>query len=263
MTIIDFSNEYKSTYFVCLEDWSEEMKEAGDHKETWYSEMKNKGLKIKLAINENGKVAGMIQYIPIEHSFVEGSGLYFILCIWVHGYKKGIGDFQKQGFGKELLQAAENDVKELGAKGIAAWGLSLPFWMKARWFKKQGYTQVDKEKIQVLLWKAFTDEATPPRWIRQKKTPEKEAGKVIISSFINGWCPVQNIVYERAKRAASAPEFEEIVEFRAYDTMDRDIFIDWGIADGLFIDDEQIRTGPPPSYNKIYKKIAKKVKKLS
>jgi len=33
--------------------------------------------------------------------------------------------------GKTLLQAAENDVKAMGAKGIVAWGLILPFWMKA------------------------------------------------------------------------------------------------------------------------------------
>ncbi len=28
MKIIDLADEYKELYFVCLEDWSEEMKEA-------------------------------------------------------------------------------------------------------------------------------------------------------------------------------------------------------------------------------------------
>jgi len=46
-------------------------------------------------------------------------------------------------------------------------------------------------------------------------------------------------------------------------TFDREVFLDWGISDALFIDGKQIKTGPPPSYNKIYKKIAKKVKKLN
>jgi len=80
----------------------------------------------------------MIQYAPIEHTFVEGQDLYLIYCIWVHGYKKGRGNFQKRGMGKALLKAAESDAKEKGAKGMVAWGISLPFWMRASWFKKIG-----------------------------------------------------------------------------------------------------------------------------
>lgn len=31
MRVIDLADNYKKTYMVCLEDWSEEMKEAGNH----------------------------------------------------------------------------------------------------------------------------------------------------------------------------------------------------------------------------------------
>ena len=259
MEIIDLEKKYQEKYFVCLEDWSEEMKDAGNHKELWCERMKDKGLRVKLAL-EDDNVCGMIQYIPVEYSNVEGRDLYFINCIWVHGYKKGIGNYQKKGIGKALLQAAENDVKKAGAKGIAAWGISLPFWMKASWFKKQGYTRVDKVGMSVLLWKPYTDEAIPPKWIREKKKPGKKAGKVLVTSFINGWCPAQNLVFERAKRAAS--EFGDKVEFQEIHTFDRDVFMEWGISDALYIDGKQIRTGPPPSYEKIRKKIARRLKKL-
>ena len=37
---------------------------------------------------------------------------------------------------------------------------------------------------------------------------------------------------------------------------------EWGMSDALFIDNRQVRTGPPPSYEKIRKKIAKRVKKF-
>ena len=259
MEIVDFTEEYQDQYFCCLEDWSEEMKEAGNHKELWCGRMKDKGLRVKLALEDN-KVCGMVQYIPAEHSNIDGKGLYFILCIWVHGYKKGIGNYQKKGMGKALLQAAENDVKSMDAKGIAAWGIKWPFWMKASWFKKQGYTKVDKDGMAVLLWKPFTDKADPPKWIKEKKNPGKISGKVTVTSFINGWCSAQNIVFERAKRAAS--EFGDLVEFQEIHTFDRDVFLEWGIADALFIDGKQIRTGPPPSYKKIRNKIARKVKKL-
>lgn len=259
MEIIDCKEEYQNTFFVCLEDWSDEMKDAGNHKELWCDKMKGKGLRVKLAL-EDDKVCGMIQYVPIEHSFLEGKDLYFILCIWVHGYKKGIGNYQKKGVGKSLLQTAEKDVKSRGAKGVAAWGIKWPFWMKASWFKKQGYTKVDKDGISILLWKPFTDDADPPKWIKEKKKPVKKAGKVVVTSFINGWCPGQNMVFERAKRAST--EFGDQVEFQEIHTFNRDVFQEWGITDGLFIDGKQIRTGPPPSYEKIIRKIAKRVKKL-
>jgi len=262
MQIIDLADEYKQSYFVCLEDWSEEIKEAGDHKRVWYNKMKDKGLRVKLALGDSGEVGGMIQYIPVEHSSAEGNNMYLINCIWVHGYKEGRGNFQKQGLGKALLQAAENDVKATGAKGITAWGIPLPFWMKASWFRKQGYRKVDKQGFlgEVLLWKPFTDDAIPPKWIKQKKRPETTPGQVTVTAFLNGWCPAQNMVFERARRAAS--EFGDKVIFRGIDTFDREVFLEWGIADALFIDDKQVRTGPPPSYEKIKKMIAKRVRKL-
>ena len=48
-------------YCLCLEDWSPEMREAGDHKRAWYERMKGKGLRVKLALDEAGTVGGMIQ----------------------------------------------------------------------------------------------------------------------------------------------------------------------------------------------------------
>ncbi len=260
MKIVDLDESKKETYFLCLEDWSDELRDAGDHKATWYEEMSRKGLRVKLALDDNGAVSGMIQYIPIENSHIQGSGLFFIYCIWVHGYKEGVGKKQKQGFGKALLSAAEEDARSLGAKGIAAWGISMPFWMKASWFKKQGYRAADKDGMAVLLWKPFTDDAAPPKWLKQKKMPQSTPGKVTVTSFKNGWCPAQNLCYERAKRASS--EFGDRVIFNEVDTLNRENHSEWGIHDGLFIDDKQVRTGPPPSYEKIRKRIEKRVKAL-
>jgi GNAT superfamily N-acetyltransferase len=262
MKIIDLPEEHKQLYFVCLEDWNEEIKEAGDHKALWYGKMKDKGLRVKLALDDKGQVGGMIQYTPIEYAFAESKDLYFINCIWVHGYTQGRGNFQKHGMGTALLKAAEDDVKGLGGKGIAAWGVPLPFWMKASWFKKHGYKKVDSLGLlgQVLLWKPFSGDAEPPVWIRQKKKPETIPGKVAVTSFLNGWCPAQSTVFERAKRASA--EFGDKVVFQAIDTFDKKTFLEWGISDALFVDGRQVRTGPPPSYEKIRKTIAGRVGKL-
>jgi len=136
----------------------------------------------------------------------------------------------------------------------------LPFFMRARWFKKQGYEPVDKDGIAVLLWKPFNQDVPAPRWIRQRKAPEVFPGKVSVTAFVNGWCPAQNMVAERARRAAA--EFKEKVVFTEMDTSDREVFLEFGISDALFIDDKAVRTGPPPSYEKIRKQIARRVKKL-
>jgi len=262
MKIIDLTPENEKLFFVCLEDWSDEAKEAGDHRENWYRKMKEKGLRAKLATDDVGQVGGMIQYVPVEYSFAKGEDLYFINCIWVHGYKEGRGNFQKQGMGQALLQAAEEDAKELGVKGIAAWGIPLPFWMKASWFKKHGYQKVDSNGFmgEVLLWKPFTEDAKPPELIKRKKKPELIPGKVTVTAFVNEWCMAQNLTFERAKRAAA--KYGSDVVLQQIDTFNRDNMLEWGIASGLYIDGKEVRTGPPPTYEKIRKIIAKKVQKL-
>lgn len=260
MKIVDLTDEYMADYLVCLEDWFQELKEVSPLKEAWYEKMQKRGLRVKLALADDGVAGGMIQYLPIEHSFAQGEDLYFINCIWVHGYNLGRGNFQKRGMGRALLSAAEADAKRLGAKGMAAWGVILPFWMRASWFKKHGYKKADRKGIQALLWKPFTDDARPPRWVKRKKKPHPVPGRVTVTAFINGWCPAQNLVFERARKAAA--DFGDEVIFEKIDTSEQKTLLEWGIADALFIDDRQIRTGPPPSRDKIKKLIAKKLKKL-
>ncbi len=260
MQISDLTPEHEQLYFHCLEDWSEEMKEAEDHKERWYRIARDQGLRVKLARDEQGDIGGMIQYLPVEHSSVEGRDLNVVLCIWVHGHAQGRGNFQKKGMGKALLAAAEEDTRAQGRKGLVVWGLSLPVFMKASWFKRRGYRPVDRIGIQVLLWKPFSSDAEPPRWVRQKKKPPLTPGKVTVSAFLSGWCPAQNIAFERARRASA--ELAEKVLFQVYRSQDPAVFAEWGISDGLYIDGRSVRTGPPPSFQTVSRLIARRVRSL-
>ena len=56
MNVIDLADDHQQLYFMCLEDWSEEIKEAGTRKELWYKGMVDKGLRVKLALDEGGQV---------------------------------------------------------------------------------------------------------------------------------------------------------------------------------------------------------------
>ncbi len=222
--------------------------------------MRDRGLRVKLALGADDRPIGMIQYLPIEHSLAVGTDLYMILCIWVHGHKEGAGNRQGGGVGRALLAAAERDTRELGAKGIVAWGVLLPFWMKAGWFKKHGYRQADRIGTRALMWKPFTETAVPPRWIEQGPKPDRIEGKVAVTAFVNGWCPASNIVYERARKAADA--LGDDVVFESFDTLEQSAMISCGQSDCVYLDGQTLQKGPPPSYDRIFKKMAKRVAKL-
>jgi len=261
MKIVDLTEKHFPTFACCFEEWSDEMTNAGKHKRIWYDYMKRRGMRGKLAVDDDDAVSGMIQYLPAEYSFIEGEGIYIITCIWVYGYgDKGIGDRQKKGMGKALLQAAEEDVIKLGAKGIAAWGLSQPFWMPSDFYKHFGYKVVDTIGIQELVWKPFTEDVGSPKWQHAKKKPAKVQGKVTVTAFISGWCTSFNVGFENFRKAAA--EFGNEVEFKVIKTLKPETIDEWGLTDAIYIDDEEIILGPPPSYEDTVKIIQDRVEKL-
>jgi len=160
--------------------------------------------------------------------------------------------------GKALLAAAEEDARRLGATGMAAWGVRLPFWMRASWFRRHGYRTADRQGIAALVWKPFTAEASPPRWFpATSRLPDPVPGKVNVVAFTSGWCLAQNLVYGRARRAAA--EFVDSVVFREIDTTSRSAVAEWGVADAVLVDGRNLQKGPSPSYQAIHRAIARRV----
>lgn len=257
--VVDLPERHTPSYLVCLEDWSPEMHEGREHKVRWFEKARQRGLRVKLAIDDDDRPLGMIQYVPIELSPIEGEGLYMILCIWVHGYSKGVGDAQGQGIGTRLLAAAEQDVRALGATGLAAWGLHLPVWMKASWFKKHGYVTVDRVGVRELVWKPFASDAQAPRWVEPQPVPVAAPGQVEVTAYLNGWCPAANLVYDRSRRAAD--EAGPPVRFTTIDTSDRHAFLRCGHVDEVFVNGRVVQRGAPPSYRAIRRKIDRQVRR--
>jgi GNAT superfamily N-acetyltransferase len=260
--VVDLTPEHEALYTVCLEDWrGADLAEAGDHKARWLERMRGKGLRVKLALDAAGRVGGMIQAVPIEHAPAVGRDLEFILCIWVHGHRQGRGNFQGHGMGAALLQALEEDARARGVKGLAAWGLMLPLWMRASWFRRHGYRRVDRRGISALLFKALSPDAEAPRWLPATgKRPEPVPGKVVVTGCVAGWCPAQNLTFERARRVAA--RFGDRVEVHRIDVCDRATLLAWGESDALFIDGALVRSGPPPSEAKLAALIGKRARRL-
>jgi GNAT superfamily N-acetyltransferase len=260
--VVGLAPEHEPLYFVCLEDWpGSDLADAGDHKARWYQRARHLGLRVKLALDADGAVGGMIQYLPIEHAPALGHDLHFILCVWVHGHRQGRGDRRGHGLGTALLEAAEADARALGSKGMAAWGLALPIWMRASWFRRHGYRKAERRGLSALVWKPFSPDAVAPRWLLETgRRPDPAPGKVAVTGCLSGWCPAQNLAFERARRAA-APHGDK-VEVRLVDTGDRATLEAWGQSDALFVDDRQVRTGPPPSQEKLARLVARRVARL-
>ncbi len=260
--IVDLSPEREPLYFVCLEEApAAVLAGAGDHKRRWFTAMRQRGLRVKLALDAGGRVGGMIQYLPIEHAPALGHGLEFVLCVWVRGRPMGGSSFQRRGMGTALLAAAEAEARARGVQGMAAWGLALPFWMRASWFRRHGYRPADRRGLAALVWKPFVEGAEPPRWPPfTGKRPEPVPGKVVVTGCVSGWCPGLNLGFERARRAAAT--FGDRVECRMIDTLDRDAMLAWGESDALFVDDRSIRNGPPPSEARLGAIIGRRVRRL-
>lgn len=261
MKIINLTKEIEPLYFVCLAEWNEELDKVKSIKEKWYNEMKRKGLRIKIALNDEGVISGMIEYMPIEYSCADGFHLYIVNCIWVHGYKgKGRGNQQNKGIGKALLKAAEDDVRTLGMNGLTVWGLSEPIWMNALWYQKHGYEKVDQTGWFVLLWKAFTENAVPPKWRKGKFSQALVPGKVKVTSFFSGQCCSENSIYCNAKKAAS--EFDDNVIFEEIDMRKTENRRKYGFDWRLYINRENLFDRSLPTYGQIKAKIKEKLLEL-
>jgi hypothetical protein len=62
MKVVDLPFGQEESYFKCLEEWSPEMQDSGMLKEQWFTKMRGKGLRVKVAVDDQGAVGGMIHY---------------------------------------------------------------------------------------------------------------------------------------------------------------------------------------------------------
>ncbi len=257
VNIVDLAPEYEEAWLHCLEPYSAEIRDGVERKRIWYERVRNRGLLVKLAVDDSGVAVGMVQALPIEQTWLEGEDLYFVLCIWVHGHDAGVGNQQGAGVGRALLEALEAEAQRRGARGIAAWGMALPLWMKASWFQKRGYLKVDRDGLAVLLWKPFTADAQVPHWPQTAPIqPELDPHGVTVTCFDAGWCSLQNGNCERARRAAA----EAGVASQTVDTIDPSAAERWGQTYGIWLDGERQLTGPPISVERLRKRIDARVR---
>ena len=248
MEIVDLDSTNEHAWSVCLKEWDRPPPDEQARTERvitrrveWCRRLPDRGLRVKLALTDDGTPGGMIQYLPIEYSHADGQDLYFVTCTWVHGYDEGPGNLQGKGMGKALLAAAEEDVPERGAKGLVAWGNTFPGWMPVAWLLKRGYEEADRDGPRVLVWKRFASDAVAPLWRVVRKVPEAIPGKVTVTAFVNPACAVDCNFYERVTEVVA--EIGGDVRFETIDTSLPEALAEWGVSNGLFVNGRQITGG--------------------
>jgi hypothetical protein len=69
-----------------------------------------------------------------------------------------------------------------------------------------------------------------------------------------------NLAMERARKAAR--RFGERAEFHLVDTSEREALLAWGQADSVWVDGREVRTGPPPSQERLVRLVGRRVARL-
>ena len=219
-----------NAFLKCLKVWSDS---HNIRKEKWMDFI---GDNLNVIMKkEDDDYVGMIQYVPIEYGIAEGKNMYFIQCIWVNGYDEAFGPKQKKGYGTELLGKAIEDVKSKGTDAIVAWTYKDDDWLPASWYERQGFKLIDTDQYYELLWMPFKD-VEPPKLIRRK--PFQNFSKPTVSLFVNGWCQSGNKLYDIALGIAKG--YGDKIDILEYDTTDREVFLKYGIMDGIFVNDREV-----------------------
>ncbi len=238
--------ETADEYFVgtCTHvDESEEIDACACRRLSWLKTMHEKGLRVKVAAI-NGRHTGFLYAIPIEYSpwGPLGRHLLVILCLYVLS--------NGQGVGKALLNAAEEEARRQGRKGIVTTGYRHDFWfMPASFFEANGFVECARTGWRssetgsppVLLWKTFDRGVRVPTLLKPDYRFRPVPGRVVIDLFWNTFCQTSDMEAQRVREVAS--EFGDSVVLNEHCADDRTVLLHHQISRGIFVDGREIGWG--------------------
>lgn len=157
-------------------------RERAETKKEWLKKQFEHGHKF-LKVDVRGKV--FIEYGPAEHAWfpVDAGGYNFIQCFWVSGR------YKKQGLGKKLLHACEEDSKITNGLVAISTGKKAPYTVDKKFLIKQGFQKVDEAKPDFELYvKQFDQNAPLPSFKKSAVMAELGKAKGIVI-YYSDMCP--------------------------------------------------------------------------
>jgi GNAT superfamily N-acetyltransferase len=203
----------------------------------WFSENYSKGFRAKV-VTIDGEQVGAAFLVPIEINpwGPVGHDLMVMNCLFVQeaALNKGIG--------KALIEAAVNEAKEQGRKGLVTFGYfhDYPF-MQAAYFEKVGFEMVARKGDEALYWMPFDESAEPPKFLERKYEYVPVEGKVVIDLFWHSFCLTVNM--ERHNVMEVAGEYGDRVVLNEYCTNDPGILAKYQVPRAIYVNGKEIYWG--------------------
>jgi len=227
---------------------SEEADACGQRRAAWLNTMYDEGVRAKVALHDGQRV-GFLYVMPIETSpwGPLGKDLMVIPCLYVQ--EKG----KDRGMGRALIEAAEEEARRQGKKGLVTIAYYHDFWfMPASFFERVGFSKVRSRTVpaegpnaflgqKAILWKVLDPSAQPPEFLKPKHAFEPVPGKVVVDLFWNAFCQTSNIEAQRVREVAA--EFGDLVVLREYAADDQAILLRYQIPRAILVNGREIGWG--------------------
>jgi len=161
-------NVQKETLF-CIKDLKNP---AFQSKQKWFEKQYVEGLRMKILKDNNGKMIGFIEYIPVSHAWrpVDATNFMFIHCMYVYSKKD-----RSKGYGSLLISTCEKDAQAQKMAGICVMTSKGVWIADKRIFKQNGFREVDKRGRFELLSKKWDNSIYDPKlldWTAKQKEYE-------------------------------------------------------------------------------------------
>jgi GNAT superfamily N-acetyltransferase len=115
----------------------------------WLRRRFAEGLGFFLFRDGKGKPLAFLEYVPGEFVWrpVDAEGWLFVHCLWVYPAGKTTG-----GLGSRLIQAAVEEARQAGARGLAAMVSDEPWMVGKEIFLKNGFVPVaERDRFQLVV----------------------------------------------------------------------------------------------------------------
>lgn len=178
---ITLTTENIASEHICCAFSDKKCAEGYRTKKDWLTGEFGNGLVFR-RLDQRAKV--FIEYGPAETAWipVHAPDYFIIGCLWVSGQYKG------KGHAKALLESAWEDAARQGKNGLVAvtGDKKFPFMGDGKWFKMQGFEEVQKLPGGFVLWvKKLKEDAPDPAFldsVLSGESPEKEGVAVYYSN---------------------------------------------------------------------------------
>jgi len=182
--IIKLHKDNIANEHICCAIADKKCKQSYELKKQWLTNQFKHGYSF-YRLDARAKV--FIEYCDAEHAWVpiDAPNHLFIGCMWVAGKYKG------NGYGKALLQKAEDEARERGKDGLVTivGTKKMHFMNDTKWLLKQGFVEIEKLPYGFsLLARKINPESDNPKFNSALATGEC-ANKNGLTVYYTNRCP--------------------------------------------------------------------------